>query len=123
MDELLSNLRGIWTGLSRAGRAALLVAIAAALILSAWMFYWASRSNDQVLFSDLDPRDAAAIVSELKRMKVPFQIGDDGTKILVDGKSVHEVRLSLMSRGVPISGGVGFEIFDNKDVGMTESMQ
>jgi flagellar M-ring protein FliF len=56
-------------------------------------------------------------------MKVPFQIGDDGTKILVDGKVVHEVRLSLMSRGVPISGAVGFEIFDNKDVGMTESMQ
>jgi len=123
MDEFLSNLRGIWTGLSRVGRVALFGAIGAALVLTAGMFYWASRSNDQVLFSELDPRDAAAIVSELKRMKVPFQIGDDGTKILVDGKSVHEVRLSLMSRGVPISGGVGFEIFDNKDVGMTESMQ
>jgi flagellar M-ring protein FliF len=56
-------------------------------------------------------------------MKVPYRIGDDGTRIFVDGKVVHEVRLSLMAHGVPISGGVGFEIFDNKDVGMTESMQ
>jgi flagellar M-ring protein FliF len=28
-----------------------------------------------------------------------------------------------MSSGVPLSGGVGFELFDNKDVGMTEYMQ
>jgi flagellar M-ring protein FliF len=123
MDELWNNLRGIWVGLSRTGRAILLSAVVAALALTGWLFFLASRSNDQVLFSDLDSRDAAAIVTELKRMKVPFQIGDDGAKILVDGKVVHEVRLSLMSRGVPISGGVGFEIFDNKDVGMTESMQ
>jgi flagellar M-ring protein FliF len=123
MDELLNNLRGIWLGLSRSGRAVMLVALAAALLLSVGMYFWASRSNDQVLFSDLEPRDAAAIVTELKRMKVPFQVGDDGTRILVDGKVVHEVRLGLMGRGVPISGGVGFEIFDNKDVGMTESMQ
>jgi len=123
MDELWNNLRGIWIGLSRTGRAVMLVALAAMLVLSVWMYFWASRSNDQVLFSDLDPRDAAAIVTELKRMKVPFQVGDDGTKILVDGKVVHEVRLGLMGRGVPISGGVGFEIFDNKEVGMTESMQ
>jgi flagellar M-ring protein FliF len=122
MDEFFKNLQGIWTGLSRAARVILLAAVAAVLVLTG-LFFWSSRSNDQVLFSDLDPRDAAAIVSELKRMKVPFQINDDGTKILVDSKSVHEVRLSLMSRGVPISGGVGFEIFDNKDVGMTESMQ
>src|SRR3954471_444142 len=115
MDELWNNLRGIWIGLSRTGRAVMLVALAVALVLSVWMYFWASRSNDQVLFSDLDPRDAAAIVTELKRMKVPFQVGDDGTKILVDGKVVHEVRLGLMGRGVPISGGVGFEIFDNKE--------
>lgn len=123
MDELWNNLRGIWVGLPGTGRAVMIAVVAAALVLSVWLFFWASRSNDQVLFSDLDPRDAAAIVTELKRMKVPFQVGDDGTKILVDGKVVHEVRLGLMGRGVPISGGVGFEIFDNKDVGMTESMQ
>jgi flagellar M-ring protein FliF len=123
MDELWSNLKAVWTGASRVARVVLVSAIAAAVIVTVWLFLWASRSNDQVLFADLESRDAAAIVGELKRMKVPFRIADDGAKILVDAKVVHEVRLGLMGRGVPISGGVGFEIFDNKDVGMTESMQ
>jgi flagellar M-ring protein FliF len=123
MGELWKNLRDIWTGLSRAARIAFVSIAAACIVVASWMFVLAERGNDQVLFSDLDTRDAAAIVEELKRTKVPYRIADDGTKILVDGKIVHEVRLTLMGHGVPISGGVGFEIFDNKDVGMTESMQ
>jgi flagellar M-ring protein FliF len=123
MDELWKNLRDIWGGLSRAGRVALLACIAVIAIGVSVALVWAYRSNDEVLFSDLDPRDAAAIVDELKKMKVPYRIGDDDSRILVDAKSVREVRLSLMARGVPITGGVGFEIFDNKDMGMTESIQ
>jgi flagellar M-ring protein FliF len=123
MSELWKNLRAMWTGLSRAARLVFVMVLAGLCVLAVWMFVWASNGNEQVLFSDLDARDAAAIVDELKRMKVPYQISDDGAKILVDAKVVHEVRLSLMGHGVPISGGVGFEIFDNKDVGMTESMQ
>jgi flagellar M-ring protein FliF len=123
MSELLNNLKEFWAGRSGPARMVLMIAAAATVILAAWLFVWASRSDEQVLFSDLDSRDAAAMVSELKRMKVPFRLSDEGTKILVSGKVVHEVRLSLMAHGVPISGAVGFEIFDNKDVGMTESMQ
>jgi flagellar M-ring protein FliF len=123
MGELWKNLQELWSGRSGVARVMFVVTVAATVVLTAWLVIWATRSDEQVLFSDLDARDAAAIVTELKRMKVPFRIVDDGTKILVAGKTVHEVRLSLMGRGVPISGGVGFEIFDNKDVGMTESMQ
>ena len=123
MSELWKNLEQTWVGLSTGARVTFVVALAGLAVLAIWGSVWAARSNDQVLFSDLESRDAAAIVEELKRMKVPYRISDDGAKILVDGKVVHEVRLSLMGRGVPISGGVGFEIFDNKDVGMTESMQ
>jgi flagellar M-ring protein FliF len=123
MDELWKNVRDLWGGLSRAGRVLLFVCLAVIAIGASAALVWASRTNDEVLFSDLDPRDAASIVDELKKMKVPYRIGDDSSRVLVDGKSVREVRLSLMARGVPITGGVGFEIFDNKDMGMTESIQ
>jgi len=36
---------------------------------------------------------------------------------------VHETRLQLMSSGVPLSGGVGFEIFDKQGLGATEQSQ
>jgi flagellar M-ring protein FliF len=123
MGEFWSNLRQTWTGMSPLSRGVFACTAAAIVILAVGLIVWSSRSNEQVLFADLESRDAAAIIGELKRMKVPYRIDDDGTRIFVDGKVVHEVRLNLMGRGVPISSGVGFEIFDNKDVGMTESMQ
>lgn len=123
MNELLNNMKAAWAGWSR-GRRTLFVAVAAGVVvLTIIASAWALSSSYQVLFADLDPRDAAAIVDELKRMKVHYQIADGGSKILVDEKTVHETRLRLMGRGVPLAGGVGFEIFDNKDVGMTEYTQ
>lgn len=84
---------------------------------------WLTRDRFAVLFTDLQPRDAAGIVSQLEKMKVDYKLEDGGSRILVPENSVHEVRLKLMGSGVPISGGVGFEIFDNSDFGMTEFAQ
>ena len=123
MEELIKRLRALWADIGPVPRAGLLVLTAVAVGFIAWWSLWAGHGEEQVLFADLDPHDAAAIVTELKKDKVPYRLTDDGTRILVDARVVHEVRLGLMSKGVPISGGVGFEIFDNKDVGMTESMQ
>ncbi|HLF22347.1 MAG TPA: flagellar basal-body MS-ring/collar protein FliF, partial [Burkholderiales bacterium] len=123
MNELFNNITVAWARLGRAQRSILAVVAAALVVLTVVLVLWAARTDYQVLFSDLDGRDAAAIVEELKRMKVPYQVADGGTKILVDERTVHETRLRLMAHGVPLSGGVGFEIFDNKDVGMTEYTQ
>lgn len=123
MSEVWKNLGELWGGASRAGRIIFLCALVAMGALGGWSLWWSSRSNDQVLFSHLDPRDAAAVVGQLKRMKVPYRIGADGTTILVDSQRVRDVRLSLLAQGVPSGGGVGFEIFDNQDVGMTESLE
>ncbi len=77
----------------------------------------------QTLFTDLAPRDAASVVSELDRLKVDYQLDQGGAQILVPASSVYDVRLKLMGSGVPLTGGVGFEIFDNTDFGMTEFAQ
>ena len=77
----------------------------------------------QVLFSDLDAQDAAAIVSELERLKVAHRLQDDGRTVLVDREDVHRTRLKLMSKGVNLRGTVGFELFSDSDFGMTEFAQ
>jgi flagellar M-ring protein FliF len=68
-------------------------------------------------------RDAAAVVAELKRLKVPYRLDADGTSVRVPADAVHETRLALMGRGVPLSGGVGFELFDHNDLSTTEYAQ
>lgn len=123
MSELNKNIISFWNEADLGTRIGFGFGAGVILLMVGFMAYWALRSDYQALFTDLDARDAAVIVEELKRAKVPYRIGEGGSKILVKEDAVHETRLSLMGRGLPISGGVGFEIFDNKDVGMTEYAQ
>lgn len=123
MNELWKNLRVMWEGLDQKRRLGLMVAGAATLVVMVVLAGWLVRTDYGVLFADLDERDAAAIIEELKHRKVPFRLEDNGTRILVPERQVHESRLALMSKGTLLNGAVGFEIFDNKDLGMTEYTQ
>lgn len=103
------------------------LSIALATVLAGW---WLLRTDYQVLFADLAPQDVAAMTAELDRLKVPYQLGDAddahggavGT-ILVDRKDVYRTRIKLMGRDIPLRGAVGFELFNNSDLGMTEFAQ
>jgi flagellar M-ring protein FliF len=118
-----ARLFDFWSAASTSARLGLGLAAAAILALAALAAAWALKADYQPLFSDLDPRDASAITAELDRMKVPYEIGDDGAAILVDKGSVHATRLKVMGKGVDLKGTVGFEIFNNTDFGMTEFAQ
>lgn len=98
----------------------LLVILASGMALVWWLF----AANYQVLFSDLDPQDAASIVAELERMKVGHRLQDEGRTVLVEQSDVHKTRLKLLSKGgVNLRGTVGFELFADNDFGMTEFAQ
>lgn len=81
------------------------------------------RTDYQVLFADLAPQDSAAMVAELEKLKVPFEIGDGGTSLLVPKEDVYKTRIKLMGKELPLHGAVGFELFNNSDFGMTEFAQ
>ena len=122
-EELKNNLLTTWKEMDRRGRTGLVAGIALALLLTVALAVWTLQTSYEVLFTDLEERDAAAVVGELKQNKIPYKVTDGGRKILVPEKQVHETRIKLMGKGVLLSGGVGFEIFDNKDLGMTEYTQ
>src|SRR5688500_596782 len=97
--------------------------VAVILIATVAFAWWAMRTEYAVLFSRLTEADAAGIVTELKKQKVDYQLGDGGTAIRVPAERVHDIRLALMSSGTPLAGGVGFEIFDRQGLGATEQSQ
>lgn len=119
----MASITEFWTELGRAARAGLLggtFLIVAAMIA---LGIWASRPAWQVLFADVAPRDAAAMTAELEKMKVPYDLGENGSTILVPREMVYKTRLALMAKDVPLHGAVGFEVFNNADFGMTEFVQ
>jgi flagellar M-ring protein FliF len=117
------NISGRWQKSTVWAKAALAVGIVTILLFAAAAVFWASRDTYQVLFADLDPQDAAVIVTEIEKMKLPYRLRDEGRTILVDGDAVYKTRLKIMGNGVLLRGTVGFEIFNNSDFGMTEFAQ
>jgi flagellar M-ring protein FliF len=97
--------------------AALIVAGAVALAV------WSSSTDYQVLFAQLGEADAANVVEQLKHQKIPYRLADQGTTVKVPAGQVYETRLALVSSGLPLSGGVGFEIFDREGLGASEQSQ
>ena len=76
------------------------------------------------LFTDLPLGNSAAIVKELDREGVPYELRNDGGIIMVAKDRVARLRMELAESGLPKGGGVGYEIFDKSDaLGTTSFVQ
>jgi flagellar M-ring protein FliF len=101
--------------------------IAAVLLLSVIGFgsliFWNNQPDYQVLFSSLSQEDAGEMLAKLKEKKIPYQLTNNGTTILVPRDQVYETRLTLATEGLPKGGGVGYEVFDRTNLGTTDFVQ
>src|SRR5512142_1323986 len=77
----------------------------------------------QYAFTNLTPEDAAEAAAALKAAGVPFRLDAGGSALAVPGTKVYDARLLLAGAGLPRGGGVGFEIFDRGDLGVSEFTQ
>ena len=76
------------------------------------------------LFTDLAYEDSAAIVKELDRQAVPYQLREEGNMVLVPKDRVARLRMAFAEGGLPKGGGVGYEIFDKSEMlGTTSFVQ
>jgi flagellar M-ring protein FliF len=119
MSQVIQRLRD----LSPFQRVAFVLVVVGGLVGMISLVVWTNRPDYSVLYSTLSEKDAAAVVSKLKEMKIPYQLGGGGTSILIPSQQVYDTRLQLATHGLPQTGGVGFEIFDRTNFGMTDFMQ
>lgn len=84
---------------------------------------WSQQPVYRILYANLDPNDAGAVISKIKEQRILYKIEDGGRTILVPKEVVYDVRLDLASQGLPQGGGVGFEIFDRTNLGISEFVQ
>ena len=102
-----------------------LVALVFGLVVAALVagYIWFLRADYAVLVQDIRPEEAAAIVEELKKEEVAFELRDGGTTILVPESQLNAVRLNVSSKELPLKGTVGFELFNESDMGLTDFAQ
>ncbi len=100
--------------------------LGALTLLSFLTFIVASKHSSQdyaVLYTHLSPDDAGEILSVLQQEHIPYKVVGDGSIILVPKDKVYDVRLKLAAKGIPHGKVVGFEIFDNTQLGITQFQQ
>jgi flagellar M-ring protein FliF len=73
-----------------------------------------------VMFSNLQPDEATAVIQKLEAKKIPHRLADGGATILVPRENVYEERVQLAGEGVVKGGGTGYELFDRTNLGMTD---
>src|SRR6201990_746331 len=76
------------------------------------------------LFTDLSFEDSTAIVKDLERQGIPYELKSDNSIVMVPKDKVTRLRMRLAEAGLPKGGGVGYEIFDKSDaLGATSFVQ
>ena len=110
------TMRRLWQQLTWTQRLTIFVLTAAVAAAVALLVMWANTPSYGVLFSGLSQQDAGTIVTQLQQSKVPYQLDNGGTTILVPQSMVDAQRLQLASAGMPTGGVVGFESFDKSSI-------
>src|SRR6185436_19177813 len=123
LAQLGSQLSGIWKQLGLNQRISIVLAGGVVVAALLGLASWSSKADYGLLYGKLDDAEAAKVVSVLDEMKVPHKVGQGGSAIYVPEDKVHLMRMQLASRGIPRGDGVGFEIFDKPNFGISDFVQ
>src|SRR6185503_4516312 len=100
---------------------AALGALICALLVAAYFLWF--RTTYELLYTNLRDADAGTIVAELDRTHADYRLRDGGHTIMVPAGAVDSTRLHIAGQDLPLQGTVGFELFNNNSIGLTEFAQ
>lgn len=121
---LFLQLAVVFGKLSQAQKTIIATAVAGIIGFLVFLILYTSNSPEksgegyQVLFDSLSPQDAAQVVQQLEKDKIPYRIPRDNV-IEVPKEVVYKERITIASMGIPKEGHVGFELFDKQEFGAT----
>ena len=124
MKERFDKLAELWTSLSSGKKFSLIVAVLGILAISIGILSWSGGStNMRVLVSGAEAKDLSEVVDVLKANQIEFEYSESGDTILVPEDKRAAMRMELAMKGLPRSGEVGFEIFDEGNFGISDFVQ
>jgi len=120
IQTIIANLRSF--GPRRLGMMAAITALVLATI-GIGSFYL-NRPANETLYVGLDRSDVNQIGLVLGEAGIDFDVGADGTTVLVAAGNTAQARMLLAEKGLPTSANAGYELFDNVgSLGLTSFMQ
>jgi flagellar M-ring protein FliF len=107
------------------GRLAALIGVAAgAIAVIAAVMMMMSKQPNELLLSNVDPKESAAATQALDAAGIKYETKSDGATIYVARDKVNSARQLIFTKGLVTSGSVGYEIFDTGNaLGQTDFVQ
>jgi flagellar M-ring protein FliF len=121
LSQLGQQLLAIWKQLGLNQRISIVLATGVVFLGLGAMVFLSSRTEYSLLYGKLEEGEAAKVIAALDEAKVPYQIR--GGSILVPSDKVYQVRMQMAGKGIPRGEGVGFEIFDKANFGISDFVQ
>src|SRR5579863_1840010 len=123
MKNFAQSLVSLWGQLGLNQRVSLAIAAIAVIGGMVGVGVWSRRPDYQLLYARLGDRDAAAIIGYLESQNIPHQVTAGGSAVQVPSDQVYKLRMDLAGKGLPSGAGVGFEIFDKGQFGLSDFVQ
>jgi flagellar M-ring protein FliF len=120
IQSIISNLRDF--GVKRLAMLAGIAVLVMSVIGVASVYL--NRPAYDTLYVGLDRADVNQIGLVLGEAGIGFDVGADGTSVLVPAGTTAQARMLLAEKGLPTSANAGYELFDNVgSLGLTSFMQ
>lgn len=120
-QQLKTRVFGYWQTLNKKQQLFAVGSVILLIVSLALILILASRPNYEVVYTNLEEADTGEITQKLKEVGIPYRISSDGSTISVPSKQAAQVRVDLAAEGLPSSGTIGYELFQqNMTFGTTE---
>ncbi len=119
LKTTLTQVKNFYRELPPARRSILIAVTLFSVISFSIIIFFLSHENHRPLVSGMSSEDVQAITRILKERNIPCRVSIGGDSILVPEGRIDDARLELASSGIPGGSGVGFELFDKTEIGMT----
>lgn len=123
LSRLRDQGRSLLSGFTTGQKAMTAIAVLTVIIGGYAFVSWAGKATYAPLFSNLSATDAAAITGKLTSAKVPYQLADGGTTIMVPQNDVYQERLNLSSAGLPGDTNSGYALLNKAGITTSQFQQ
>ena len=95
---MFKQVLGKWQELPASRKSIIVVMAVASLLAMVFLVQWLTKEEYTPLFTELDSKNASAIVEKLKENGIPHRLAAEGTSILVPKSQVYDIRIQLAGR-------------------------
>jgi flagellar M-ring protein FliF len=122
-SNLAEQLTSAFKGMSATQRVMVAAISLTVLLALGGLGIWAGQESKSVLAANVSPQEASAIVAQLDKAQVPYELSSDQRTILVPESKVGQLRLKFAGDGLLSGDKLGFEKLENAGLGTTDFSQ